>query len=517
MQKAAVIVLGFLFLVSAAQVFAGEPAWQEIGRGNMNLGAMLADADNPRQLYFGSDKGVFKSEDAGQSWRNILSVRGENRQVNFLCFSPQDKNTLYAATGNGLYYSVNQGRSWSRIFKGRNFQDAQCTAIAVPAGVIYLGTQSGLFMSNDRGRSWQKAAGQVSDGSILAIASNVSEPDCVYAVATKGIFRSEDAGRTWERIFVSRATENSSEAEEINEDFDAEKEISDIRYIALDPDNSRCLYLATAKGAYISRDRGASWNLLSEYGLLSREVRFLLAAKKSKLYAVSRSGIFEYVNERWQELSFALTAGEVRFLALGSNGNLYAACEKGLFRMNPADAGTAKAGNTLAFYVHDEPKINEVQKAAIKYAEVQPEKIKLWRRQATARALLPKVTAGVNRDTSDLWHWESGSSTKSGDDVLVRGRDNVAWDVSVGWDLGDLVWNDAQTSIDVRSRLMVQLREDILDEVNKYYFERIRVKSELDNLSIEDRKKRFEKELRLQELTASLDALTGGYFSRQLK
>jgi hypothetical protein len=64
---------------------------------------------------------------------------------------------------------------------------------------------------------------------------------------------------------------------------------------------------------------------------------------------------------------------------------------------------------------------------------------------------------------------------------------------------------------------MVQLRDDILDEVTKLYFERLRVKAELDNLAIEDRKKRFEKELRIAELTANLDALTGGYFSQQIK
>ena len=61
------------------------------------------------------------------------------------------------------------------------------------------------------------------------------------------------------------------------------------------------------------------------------------------------------------------------------------------------------------------------------------------------------------------------------------------------------------------------MRDDILDQVNKLYFERLRVRMELDTLNVEDRKKRFEKELKLQELAASLDALTSGYYSEQLR
>jgi hypothetical protein len=204
-------------------------------------------------------------------------------------------------------------------------------------------------------------------------------------------------------------------------------------------------------------------------------------------------------------------------LGLDKQGNLYAACNKGLFKARINNSSLNTGVNTIALYYKDEPKINEVQAAAIKYAEVEPEKISRWREKAAKKAFLPKLSASVNRDTSDLWHWESGSTTKTGDDVLIRGRDTVGWDVTLTWDLGEVIWNEDQTSIDVRSRLMVELRDDILDEVTKLYFERLRVKMELDNLSIEDRKKRLEKELRLEELTASLDALTGGYFSRRIK
>lgn len=146
------------------------------------------------------------------------------------------------------------------------------------------------------------------------------------------------------------------------------------------------------------------------------------------------------------------------------------------------------------------------------------------------RAILPRVSVGmdVDRDKTisrSIWgtysSYSSGSISAPGrhyigpDDTTVYRNTN--WGVSLTWELGDLIWSEDQTSIDVRSRLMVELRDDILDEVTKLYFERLRVKMELDHLSIEDRRKRYEKELRLQELAASIDALTGGYFSDHLK
>jgi len=509
-------VVGLFILGLKIKCFANEIVWQNISRENSGLKALLINPDNPGIIYVGVNNGIFKTEDGGASWRNILSVKGQNRTVNFLLFDARDCNSLYAATGNGLFWSSNQGKSWKRIFQGKNYLENECSCILVSSNAIYLGTKAGLFVSQNMGSSWHKEQGRLGKSSILAIAYNKIEPDYIYVACIDGVFRTVDLGQSWERIFVTHPVENGSKTGEEAEDQDEQERVSGIRYISCNPNNLSCVYVATSRGVYKSCDRGQNWEPVSSYGLLNRDVKFLLFSNKANLYAIAKSGIFEYVNGRWQELSFGLTAEDVSSLALDSRNNLYAACDKGLFKANTTYSNNDGGGNIVSLYYKDEPKINEVQQAAIKYAEVEPVKIIKWRKQAARKALLPQVSVGVDRNVTDLWHWEGGSTTKIDDDILRKGKDSVEWDVSLSWDLGELIWNNDQTSIDVRSRLMVELRDDILDEVTKLYFERLRIKMEIDNLTIEDGRKRSEKELKLQELAASLDALTGGYFSAHL-
>ena len=78
-----------------------------------------------------------------------------------------------------------------------------------------------------------------------------------------------------------------------------------------------------------------------------------------------------------------------------------------------------------------------------------------------------------------------------------------------------MIWGEQQRLIDSQVRLLVKLRQDILDEVTRLYFERRRLKSELSSCSLSAEVQ--EKRLRIEEITALLDALTGGYLSENVE
>jgi len=488
--------------------------WQQISRENSNVTCLALEPANPATIYIASKNCILKTDDGGANWRTILTVRGQNRAINFLSIAAGERGSLYAATGDGLYRSQNGGKNWQRIFRGKDSRKNFCTAVAVLPKVIYLGTQDGLFITNDNGRSWAKAEARLGESRILCMAYDSKEPDYLYVACVDGIFKSANGGKSWDRVFVASPTEESCEEEQDeNSENNHEELTSQVRYLVLDKNNPSRLYLATSHGVYKSQDRAKTWELFSTAGLLSLDIRSLLVTKQSLVLAATKTGVYKYQDNGWQELSLRLVAGEVNFLALDNQETLYAACDKGLFKAIATEEDNSM-NSAISLYYKEEPAISEVQQAAIRYAEVGPEKIKDWRKRAKIKAILPRLTLGIDRSKRTNYEIYTSATTHY---VYAGPLDkNSGWDVTLSWELGDLIWNDDQTSIDVRSRLMVQLREDILDEVNKLYFERIRLRMEMDRLSIEDRVKRSEKQLRLEELTASLDALTGGYYSEYL-
>jgi len=214
-----------------------------------------------------------------------------------------------------------------------------------------------------------------------------------------------------------------------------------------------------------------------------------------------------------------METNQVSYLANSMRGSVYAATTKGIYFLSvektlPSLNMFTEAIDDLREQVqfHHEPGINEVHQLAIDYAEVNYEKIKKWRVLARKKALLPDLSVGLDRGAADLFHWNTGANP----DELQKGRDYIDWDISLSWDLADFVWSTDQTTIDSRSKLMVELREDILDQVTRLYFERRRIQVELIANEVQNPLLMIDKDMRIAELTALIDALTGGEFSKRI-
>ena len=63
---------------------------------------------------------------------------------------------------------------------------------------------------------------------------------------------------------------------------------------------------------------------------------------------------------------------------------------------------------------------------------------------------------------------------------------------------------------------IVKLRDKVLEDVTRLYFDRRRLQVEQLLSPAGDLRSQLKNELRLQELTANIDALTGGRFSASL-
>jgi hypothetical protein len=164
----------------------------------------------------------------------------------------------------------------------------------------------------------------------------------------------------------------------------------------------------------------------------------------------------------------------------------------------------------------NEPGIREVQQDAIRYVAADPERVHAWFTRVSLAALAPRrMQMRLDRDFRD----NRNASTK--DSIVVSGRtdvdDDALWQFLVEWDLSQLVFNPDSVRLSKQAIDIAELREDVLNAVTKIFFERRAVKVELSMNAPDDFSQFVRKRMRLDELTADLDALTGGAFSKRIR
>ncbi|MBI3317573.1 MAG: hypothetical protein HYZ90_00265 [Candidatus Omnitrophica bacterium] len=483
-------------------------------------GPVLCVYSPPRggdSLYAATREGLYRSSDGGKGWRRIFTRR-LLEGLRTVALGPGDPPVLYVATERGIFSSRDDGKQWRRLLSLKG--PVSCLVIDPAApGTVLVGTEQGIWRGSDRGSSWNPVGQTGAMGAVLALAFHPVNPHLCYALTRAGLFRSDDRAETWNRVWVSRRDQEGPSSEEAEEPEEAPSLESGGLAIA---SGTGILYLGAGRGVVKSPDGGATWQGLPTIGAGTPRVGQILLDSRSpgSLYAATEDGLFHYSESQaaWSSIREGLPAGRIYSAGLDSTGDhLWVGTEKGLFRV-PAVApakvileGEQPALGGVALGLLHEPSIREVQEAAIRYGEVMPQKIRAWRAGAAWRNFFPKFSVNLNQDTDKT----IASATSGGKTNFAIGPEDQSLSLGFGftWDLANLVWNPDQTSIDVRSRLMVQLRQDLLEGVTRLYFERRRLLAEFQGNPSEDPVLKTERSLRIEELTAQIDALTGGWFS----
>lgn len=265
--------------------------WRNVGpfRGG-RVTAVTGVLQDQHTFYMGATGGgVWKTTDAGISWKNVSDGFFKSGSVGAIAVAPSDPNVIYAgmgehcirietfASGDGVYKSTDAGKTWSHIGLPNSRNIAAIHVDPADPDIVYVAVQGspwgphddrGVYKSVDGGKSWDRilAGGPSTGASDLAMDPKNSsilyaamwqhdqEPWHGYQINSGGpgsaLYKSTDAGRTWTKIQKGMPTR-----------------VGRVGIAVSGVDSKRLYALVEAKpdesGLYRSDDGGASWALLN--------------------------------------------------------------------------------------------------------------------------------------------------------------------------------------------------------------------------------------------------------------
>lgn len=167
-----------------------------------------------------------------------------------------------------------------------------------------------------------------------------------------------------------------------------------------------------------------------------------------------------------------------------------------------------------------EPTVRAVQQAALRYAALSPEIFKGMRTRSRAQAALPQLTVRVTKDldTEDrslTRYGESDSALPQNISATITNGDDLQLYAEARWKLSESVFNYQETAVMRENRYSAKERQKLLQTVTQVYFERKRALIKLKPTKPGSEAAELAK-LKIAQIEAELDALTGGWFTSQL-
>ena len=214
---------------SFTPIFDGQGSYSmgtvKIDPGNTNIvWAGTGENDNQSNVIYGD--GVYKSEDAGKSWKNMGLKSSEH--IGDIVIDPGNSKTVYVAAygsyrnaggDRGVYKTTDGGNTWRKVLNISEYTGcyelhidprSSTTLYAVAHqryrklySVIRGGSESAIYKTVDSGATWQKIMSGLPTEDVGRIGMAVSpvNSDILYAIVEakegSGFYRSQDRGASW--------------------------------------------------------------------------------------------------------------------------------------------------------------------------------------------------------------------------------------------------------------------------------------------------------------------------------
>jgi len=439
-----------------------------------------------------------------------LAIKGvEPTGIQFLGIHPERPNEVLAASHMGLWRSEDFGMSWVVAFPGATRKERTTRHVIYrpdDPSQVFLSTDQGLRISRDGGHSFQPIKGtQLSSARAQWIEFAPSQPDTVYAGSMIGAFRSDDGGRTWRWIyFETLPTQN------------------DVSAIAVDPLDADRVTLSTYDGLFRSSDGGETWERAG--GLLFTGVKVKDIATNPRdgnhLICITSRQVWE--SRDWGETWIAVYLNDsewwfrdVRFDP-HDPGVFWIVSSNEILRVSSSRAGQRPLGNLAAYRERErvEPSLWETMEATFKTLGVHLGEHAEIRALASPSAWAPRVNlmAGVMQGDAVASFDVSYFNAAGGAGLLDRAqrlRDVYAFAV-LQWDLDRAVFDLDMVPYGRIYKTAHDRYRLLRSEVQRLYEERRRLLLELLTSPRRDLAGELFLRLRIEELTAHLNALTGG-------
>ncbi len=209
----------------------GGKSWKNMGLKNSeHIHKIIVSPENSDLIYVaangplwnkGGERGIYMSEDGGETWKNIHSV-SDNTGACDLVMDPRDSKVMYAAfqqrrrhvwtyIGGGpesaIYKTTDGGKNWRKVSSGLPSVDIGRIGLAIPPSnpdIVYAIVEAaqdkgGFFKSTNRGESWSKMNSYSTSGNYYQeLYCHPTDENTVFAMDT-WLHHTEDGGKTFKQ------------------------------------------------------------------------------------------------------------------------------------------------------------------------------------------------------------------------------------------------------------------------------------------------------------------------------